>query len=152
MPKGRKGRITVEPKVQVIPTGPLVCIEWNGSRLKSGYGRFNNQRAHRLIFEQVYGPIPKNMLVCHSCDNPPCVNPEHLFLGTSKDNIQDSIRKGRINTSEIQKKRWERDKPLITQCPRGHTYDETNTRIDKNGTRICRACNKERMRALRARD
>lgn len=75
------------------------CWEWRGSRRRTGYGRaWADQKsipAHRLAWELEHGPIPDGLFVLHKCDNPPCCNPDHLFLGTKKDNIIDCIKKGR---------------------------------------------------------
>lgn len=75
------------------------CLLWAGSRDLNGYGRIRkagtNYKAHRLAYEQFKGTIPIGMEVCHSCDNPPCVNPDHLFVGTTKDNALDRQAKGR---------------------------------------------------------
>lgn len=75
------------------------CIEFKGSRDDCGYGNIGvkgkHKKAHRVAWEQANGPIPDGMYVCHHCDNPPCINIDHLFLGTQKDNIQDCILKGR---------------------------------------------------------
>ena len=60
-------------------------------------GKLKNKAAHRRIWEYVNGPIPNKMLICHSCDNPGCINPSHLWLGTQKDNMEDMIKKGRGN-------------------------------------------------------
>lgn len=75
------------------------CWEWSGGRDRRNYGHLEVNRrnilAHRFSWTLHFGPIPKGMLVCHSCDNPGCVRPDHLFLGTKKDNAQDAKRKGR---------------------------------------------------------
>jgi hypothetical protein len=75
------------------------CWEWNGARGVDGYGRV--QRAHRVMWTEANGPIPKGMIVCHKCDNPPCVRPDHLFLGTPRDNALDRDRKGRRDFSHL---------------------------------------------------
>jgi len=75
------------------------CWEWTAYKGKSGYGAFwlNNtdKRAHRVSWVLHKGVIPKGQLVLHKCDNPGCVNPDHLFLGTTQDNINDKVAKGR---------------------------------------------------------
>lgn len=119
------------------------CIEWTGYRLPSGYGQTRVkgrglQRAHRVAWEEVHGPIPEGMYVCHRCDNPPCVNVDHLFLGTPVDNATDMTSKERHAS---QRK---------THCSKGHPYDDENTRQAIEGRR-CRTCRKEECRAYRAR-
>ncbi|KKL23315.1 hypothetical protein LCGC14_2426600 [marine sediment metagenome] len=75
------------------------CWKYIGFINKDGYGRFrvNGKKtlAHRFMYLIVFGAIPNELLVCHKCDNPKCVNPNHLFLGTDKDNVRDSINKKR---------------------------------------------------------
>jgi len=66
---------------------------WDGTYLASGRNRL--AIASRWVYEHTNGPIPDNLLVCHRCDNPPCVNPSHLFLGTRDDNLRDMMNKGR---------------------------------------------------------
>lgn len=77
------------------------CWEWQGPRDRKGYGccypgRFAGSRlTHRFAWSTTHGPIPQGLFVCHKCDNPPCCNPNHLFLGTVRDNAIDMVRKGR---------------------------------------------------------
>lgn len=80
--------------------GPDECWKWLACRRRKseGYGAFGrNQVAHRVAWELTNGVIPDGMLVLHRCDNPPCVNPAHLFLGSQYDNIHDCFAKGRAN-------------------------------------------------------
>lgn len=75
------------------------CWEWQGYRSRKGYGEIKvdgrMEKAHRQAFLLRRGPIPQGMHVLHRCDNPPCVNPDHLFLGTNDDNVADRTAKGR---------------------------------------------------------
>lgn len=75
------------------------CIIFTGAKDKDGYGKIKRGgkclKAHRYAYSEKNGPIPKDMIVCHSCDNPSCINTDHLFLGTNKDNSDDKISKGR---------------------------------------------------------
>lgn len=87
------------PKVQVSGSD---CWEWRGRRDRGGYGRFDIDRttsigAHRFAYMVSNGPIPEGLFVCHACDNPGCVNPAHLWVGTSGDNTRDAKVKGRLS-------------------------------------------------------
>jgi len=83
-----------------------LCWKYLGGVDKDGYGRFwlkyfnNNVYAHRLVYEYYMGEIPKSLCVCHTCDNPPCCNPNHLFVGTSPENTMDKVSKERQNKGE----------------------------------------------------
>lgn len=79
---------------------PEGCWEFQGSRLPGGYGVARNGATvlcHRVAFEAANGPIPDGMVVRHTCDNPPCCNPDHLELGTQSENILDMFERGRAN-------------------------------------------------------
>lgn len=115
-----------------------VCWEWTGKRddrPDQGYGMVTlanaGFRAHRIAWELANGQeLPTEVFACHSCDNPPCCNPAHLFPGTVTDNNQDSVRKGR-NANACK-----------THCKRGHPLTPDNLSPMKNGGRRCRACAK----------
>ncbi len=85
------------------------CWIWQKAKHRQGYGNLSYKRiprlAHRVCWEVYFGEIPENIKVCHKCDNPSCVNPEHLFLGTQKDNVRDGIEKGRYENRAMGKRR-----------------------------------------------
>lgn len=147
MTRNRRLTATLEERLRsrlvVMPSG---CHEWQGSRSAWGHGRLNRGRrgegniaAHRAAWELANGPIPDGLFVCHHCDNPPCCNVEHLFLGTAKDNSHDMSVKGRAKNSKK------------THCPKGHEYDDQNTRILPGGAgRRCRACHNLHNQQARA--
>jgi hypothetical protein len=116
------------------------CWEWLGRTSTNGYGAVwadkRDRRAHRVAWELVNGPIPDGLYVCHHCDNKRCVRPDHLFIGTATDNMQDALRKGRNPFRNL------------THCPRGHPYDEHNTYTKPlSGWRQCRICRRQTVRA-----
>lgn len=118
------------------------CWMWTGLTNERGYGRFFVSRAdgtvlaHRFSYARAIGPISEGMLICHHCDTPGCVRPEHLFAGTQLDNLRDMSSKGRHH-------RWN---AKLTHCKRGHPLSGENLRMSVDGKRICRTCSRERQR------
>jgi len=91
--------LSLQERFELYIKRTIDCWEWIGHRDPNGYGRLNvdgyPMLAHRLSYQLRWGGIPDGMAVLHKCDNPRCVNPEHLFLGTQSDNANDMYRKGR---------------------------------------------------------
>ncbi|KKL48214.1 hypothetical protein LCGC14_2327750 [marine sediment metagenome] len=133
---------------------PSGCWLWHAGVTSSGYGAMyvsgKMELAHRIQWELINGNAPGELFVCHHCDVPRCVNPNHLFLGTQKDNIQDMVKKGRRSHLI-----WTKNN---THCKHGHLFDEKNTRwvTEKSDThndctyRACKLCYNTYMRRWRA--
>lgn len=120
------------------------CWEWNAFKTKKfGYGAFRlNGRmhnAHRISWLLSRGEIPAGICVLHKCDNPPCVNPAHLFLGTQADNVKDCKAKGRTQRYNAKK----------SHCPKGHPYEGLNLKLNKYGHRACKTCDRLAHRKIK---
>lgn len=120
------------------------CWLFEGAKNDRGYGQIrfagSVKYTHRLIYELVNGNVEAGLFVCHTCDMPACVNPQHLFAGTHLDNMDDMMRKGR------------RTYPLRSHCKQGHEMDDSNSgwtrsKYRKSGyQRYCIACLDRRKR------
>lgn len=121
-------------------SGP--CWIWTAKRSRQGYGRFwvngGEDAAHRVVWELERGPIPAGLTIDHLCRNTSCVNPAHLEPVTLRENILRSTGVAAVNA-------------VKTGCKRGHEFNVANTRINKGGGRVCRACMRDHQRAYRAR-
>lgn len=110
------------------------CIEVRGFHNEDGYAQLSHRSlgvfAHRVVTILKKGPIPPNKMACHDCGNHGCVNEDHLYIGTMKQNARDTVNHGR---------HLEANK---THCIHGHPFDEENTRICKKGKRHCKTCEK----------
>lgn len=129
------------------------CIPWDRAVDRDGYGRAKHEgktwKAHRLAYVLAFGPIPAGLEVRHSCDNPPCVNVDHLSLGTHAENMQDMVDRGRSGRGVP------RSLAARPTCKAGHEYTPENTHVQsvKNGTRrVCRTCQAEYARRWRRRN
>ena len=118
-----------------IPEPNSGCWLWLLYCDEDGYGKmhynYKKHLAHRLSYEAFIGPIPEGLDVCHKCDVPSCINPDHLWLGDAKANADDMVRKGRMVKWNLGHR--------VSLCKRGHDYDEANTYWN-GGKRFCRKC------------
>lgn len=98
------------------------------------FDRFGQRTfAYRFAYETFVGPIPDGKFICHKCNVPLCVNPNHLYAGDTQTNADDRVRAGRN----------QRHMALRTHCPKGHEYNKENTRILREKYRACRACERQ---------
>lgn len=127
------------------------CWIWQGTVDKRGYGRKSYRfkssgrgvLVHRYLYQLLHGiELRRDQFLCHTCDVPRCCNPDHLWIGTNGENQRDAALKGRHQETKK------------THCPKGHPYNEENTRWSKNANgrpgvyRSCRICAKERNRIV----
>ncbi len=130
------------PRIQFSADG---CWEYQGSTDTNGYGLFSvnghSHHVHRIVYTIFVGPVADDELVCHHCDNRPCIRPSHLFLGTQTDNMRDMVAKGRGRYPNAEKE----------YCLRGHPRTPANLYIaPKTGYKTCRVCHKLQEREKRA--
>jgi len=114
------------------------CWEWKGCRDPNGYGRLTTEGsslAHRVVWEALVGPIPEGLGLDHLCQNPPCVNPDHLEPVTQAVNLQRAL------TGTIRRER--------ATCSKGHLYDSSESYATQS-RRWCRVCRREAQRLRRA--
>lgn len=99
-------KITIQERFWAKVEKGAGCWEWRAHRIPTGYGTFEfdgrTVGAHRVAYQLCVGPIPGGLCVCHHCDNPGCVRPDHLFVATRKENMADMVRKGRSAVGERQ--------------------------------------------------
>ena len=136
---------------KVVKTPGDGCWTWTAAADTWGYGVFRlggrcdgQEGAHRFSYRMSFGEIPDGLSVCHRCDNPPCVRPDHLFLGTAKDNARDAISKGRRRALTPEQ---------ITQIRSAYGSGETQSsiaaRLGVSQASVSRACHVAEDRAAK---
>lgn len=134
LPTWEGERPTVAELEEMYPASD--CILWDGSLSPKGYGRISIKgkffRAHRVIYEEVHGPIPEGLVIDHLCRSHSCVNVAHMEVVTNRENV---LRGVGITAGFARQK----------HCKRGHPFDEANTRRYR-GARVCRRCKRLRNR------
>lgn len=137
--RSNKGTPLPDRFERLFVAGPQAnCWPWLGARTAAGYGYMRiddkTRTASQIALELAGRPAPEpGLFALHKCDNPPCVNPDHLFWGTHEDNMADQKAKGR---------HWATVKP---DCAHGHPWTPENTRIGKDGRKNCRTCERNRL-------
>lgn len=123
-------------------TNGVPCKVWDGCKNADGYGRINRdgrvQNIHRYTMEKHLGrKLEPTECVLHDCDNPPCYELAHLYVGTKKQNARDKVARGRHISANA----------LKTECKNGHPFNSDNTYLNKNtGQRTCKPCRNARAR------
>lgn len=123
----------------------LDCIPWTGAVDRNGYGvrairKHKRVFAHRLVYEQSFGPIPEGKHIHHICGNKLCVNPVHLLAITQREH--NHIHESHEHGASVHRAK--------THCKQGHSFDAENTYIAPNGQRVCRECQRRWTREWRA--
>ncbi len=124
-----------------IPEPNSGCWLWTAGVNQRGYGKMKIKGrvvyAHRVAWSLMVGKIPRNRFICHHCDTPACVNPRHLFIGTSYDNMRDMVKKGRHRGSSVRR----------SVCNSGaHRLEGDNILVLTDGKRRCNACYRARIK------
>lgn len=153
---GPRARMPMEERFWRRVSKTDTCWEWLGHKNAYGYGVINaggrNGKAwfaHRYSWMIHNGEIPKSAayhgtVIRHSCDNRSCVNPEHLLLGSQKDNVADMDSRGRRVSNP--RRGSAHHNGGKTHCKHGHEFTPENTRVNSRGQRTCRACHNDRSK------